>query len=589
MPLPDRFKRRVALLALLALCLALPVLAQGGRDPRAKAYLTTGVVKLGDRVQLVLSVENARSARVLALPEVDGLEIGPLGRPSESQTITTVNGRTTVAIERAWGVPVRPAAPGDYRIPAIELEVDGERVRTQPLSLTVVEDLRGEELGFFELQTSSRRVVEGQPFSVELRFGWDQGLSGRINSAALSLPWWDDLPGVLALDPPEARPGARQQTLGLNGSDRIVVEELDPQDVRGRPFRAFRLLRSFVPTRSGTLEFPVSFLEFGRVEDRGFFSSGRTRTESYFVRAPAFEVEVVPLPEEGRPLDYGGAIGTLQLRASAEPRDVDAGESVKLTVDVLGSGNLEFFTAPDPSRQEAFAGFRYFGKTEDKSFERRRIVYDLAPLSSDVEQVPALRLPVFDPEAERYVVLESEPIPIRVRPLEGRVALAEGGSSPRFERDLRDLAVDPRPPREGGGPGGATVIAALLLAPALGLGARVAVRRRRDPEAPLERRRRGARRALRRALVGARAPKEQLDALHAWLAARTREAPQAWVGRDVLAYAGEDARSWSGASAAELSEAIAALEAAAYGDAQTGAVEPTQLLDLAARLEKEGL
>jgi hypothetical protein len=589
MHVPDRCARRVALLALLALGLALPGLAQGGRGPRAKAYLTTGVVKLGDRVQLVISVENAREARVLALPEVDGLEIGPLGRPSESQTITTVNGRTTVAIERAWGVPVRPATPGDYRIPAVELEVDGERVRTQPLALTVVEDLRGEELGFFEVQTSSRRVVEGQPFSVELRFGWDQGLSGRINSAALSLPWWDDLPGVLALDPPEARPGARQQTLGLNGTDRIIVEELDPQTVRGRPFRAFRLLRSFVPTRSGTLEFPVSFLEFGRVEERGFFSTGRTTAESYFVRAPAFAIEVVPLPEEGRPLDYGGAIGALELRASAEPRDVDAGESIKLTVDVTGAGNLEFFTAPDPSRQEAFSGFRYFGKTEDKSFERRRIVYDLAPLSSTVEEVPPLGLPVFDPEAGRYRVLRTEPIPIRVRPLEGEVALTAEGAGPRLERDIRDLVVDPRPRREGGGPGAGAVIAALLLAPALGLGARVAVRRRRDPEAPLERRRRGARRALRRALGQAQGPKEQLDALHAWLAARTREAPQAWVGRDVLAYAREGGGAWSGASARALSDTVAALEAAAYGDAPAAATDPARLLELADRLAGEGL
>jgi hypothetical protein len=268
---------------------------------------------------------------------------------------------------------------------------------------------------------------------------------------------------------------------------------------------------------------------------------------------------------------------------------VDAGESIKLTVDVTGAGNLEFFTAPDPSRQEAFSGFRYFGKTEDKSFERRRVVYDLAPLSSEVEEVPPLRLPVFDPEAERYVVLESEPIPIRVRPLEGRVALAEGGAAPRFERDIRDLIVDPRAPRQGGGPGAGAVVAALLLAPALGLGARVAVRRRRDPEAPLERRRRGARRALRRALAAARTPKEQLDALHAWLAARTREASQAWVGRDVVAFSREEAQGWSGASARELAETVAALEATTYGDAPPGPGDPGRLLALAAQLEKEGL
>ena len=81
------------------------------------------------------------------------------------------------------------------------------------------------------------------------------GASGSGKSTLMNL--------VGALDTPT------RGHLGLNGGGRVVVEELDPQTVRGRPFRAFRLLRSFVPTRSGTLELPVSFLQFGRVERRG--------------------------------------------------------------------------------------------------------------------------------------------------------------------------------------------------------------------------------------------------------------------------------------------------------------------------------
>ena len=36
-----------------------------------------------------------------------------------------------------------------------------------------------------------------QPFTLELTFGWDDGLRQRINWANLSLPWWGQLPGAL--------------------------------------------------------------------------------------------------------------------------------------------------------------------------------------------------------------------------------------------------------------------------------------------------------------------------------------------------------------------------------------------------------
>jgi BatD DUF11 like domain len=580
--------RRAALALLGSLGLLAAALAQSGRGPQVKAYLTTGVARLGERVTLVISVENARDARVLAIPEVAGLELGPLSGRDEHRRVQMVNGHTTVSQEFTWSLPIRPSAEGEYQIPPIEVEADGTVLRTPAAKLTVAADLEGEELGWFEIRASSQRVVEGEPFSLELVFGWDLQLDNRINSAALSLPWWDALPGVLPLDAQAERPGVRQQTLGLNGNQRITVEEIEPQTVRGRPFRSFRLLRSFVPTRSGTLEFPTSFLEFGHVQERGFFAQRATQTESFFVRAAAFTLEVAPLPEAGRPLDFGGAIGALELRASAEPRDVDAGESIKLTVDVTGKGNLEFFDAPDPSRQEAFRGFRFFGKTEEKSFERRRIVYDIAPLTSAQQEIPPLRLPVFDPAAGEYRVLETSPIPIRVRPLGGAVTLSDERDAERFERDIQDIVSEPRPARSAQRPGAATVLAALGGAPLLALAARAALRRRRDPEAPIERRRRRARAQLKRALAVAHGPKDELEALHAWLAARTREAPQAWLGRDVRDFASRGAGRWSGGGAEELAALVAELERAAYGGGAS-AIGSERVLAVVDRLAQEGL
>ncbi|HVS08376.1 MAG TPA: BatD family protein, partial [Planctomycetota bacterium] len=448
-----------ALLRTLAPLVLAASLAAQGQSPTLKAHLTSGVVTLGDSVTLVVSVEDSRNAMLGELPQVEGLRIGPAGPPSHRVSNAWLNGRHVRSEQLTWAIPVRPLAKGEFKIPPFEVRADGRAMRTSELALTVVEDLRGADLGFIELVPSSRKVVEGQPFSVELVFGWDRGLQERINAANLSLPWWGQLPGLLEMPSPPAAPGSSPIDFPLNSGSRVQVQELAPRTVRGRPFRTFRLVRSFTPTRSGELEFPTSFLMFGHSPTTDIFGRSRERAESYYVSAEGFRVDVVPLPEQGRPFDYGGAIGKLSAHADADPRDVDAGESIKFSVTWTGQGNLEFFEAPDPSRVEAFEGFRVYGRTESKGFDRRTVVYDLAPLSGEVRSIPPLPLPVYDPEAGRYTTVATVPIPIRVRPLEGGSGL--GDEAARFARDIRDIDASAEPGGELPRPGAPAVAAVL--------------------------------------------------------------------------------------------------------------------------------
>jgi len=590
------------LLAALALALACaPAFAQARSDAELRAYLSSGVARLGDRVALIVAVENARTAEIRPLPKVSGLTIGPIGEPSEKYFIQTVNGRTTRSVSRTWVIPLTPADVGQYLIPNFEVLVDGEARKTSELQLNVVKDMKGEELGFFELASSSNKVIVGQPFSIELVFGFDAALREKSGYYNLALAWWGRLPGLLENDVPVPPQSTQKGEILLNGRDRLPIEILPERQLRGRPFVTLRVQRSFTPTRSGTMEIPTSFFEFGEViRSPGLFNDRWEKGETFFARAGELAIEVVPLPEEGRPLEYGGAIGKLEVRASAEPRDVDAGDSIKLKLEWTGAGNLEFFTAPDPARLDAFRDFRVYGKTEQKAFDRRTVVYDLAATTSQLKAIPPLPLSVYDPEAERYVVVASDAIPIRVRALEGAAALSNENDAERFAKDIRDIVLRPVAREEPRPLGVGVVLGALAALPVGWIALRAFARRRFDPDAPAERARRKARKQLARDLARAAGREETTKrvALADWML-REGLAQEALAELDGVLVASPDEpsavallaappQSLNVAGLGALDRAIEALEATVWGGGRAG-VSKDELLRAADEALRGGL
>ncbi|MFN0007696.1 MAG: BatD family protein [Planctomycetota bacterium] len=589
----DRLLRITAWL-FLAITLAAGATAQSGSAPIVRARLSTGVARLGSEISLVVEVEGTREAALGALPAVDGLRLGPVG-PMGSSFQTMWDGRRrTEVVKVSWDVPVRPLRTGNFTIPAIQVDVRGRTLATPELALKVVQDMQGEDLGYLRIDVPEE-VVEGQPFTLDLVFGYDGALGeigSQINYFNLSLPWLDQLPGILELDaPPPASGAASVGPVVLNSRGTTTAERI-PSVVEGnRTMLALRIRKRYLATRSGPLHFPTSHLEFGQVTRGGIFDMGPAEKQTYYKRFPEFTIEVLELPEAGRPLEYTGAVGTLSARATVDRFDVDAGDSIKLSVEWTGDGNLEFFDVPDPSRIDAFAGFHLFGTTERKTPERRVATYDIAPKSEAVRAIPPLPLSVYDPARKAYVTVSTDEIPIRVRPLENASGLTEEVSRPEKSFDLADIQTEPS--REGDlpRPGGGTIGAVFAAIPLLWLGLRTAVRRRADPDAPISRARRAAKRVLRRDLAGARTASDQARALQRFLAARTGEPAQAWVGRDAVRWAhgllernargGGAVATLSDEHARALAELLATLDERAWarGDAPIDAREIERVAD----------
>jgi len=517
------------LLAVLFPALLSGAAAPQGRTPEVTAQLATGVVKLGAVVSCVVQVGDAREATIREVPTVDGLPLERISGPSVNRSMSQIGGRIRQRTVLSWVVTFRPQRKGDFVIPPMELDVDGKAAYTRELTLSVVEDLVGEELGHFEFLGAPETVYEGQPFTLRMQFGWDTKLEGMVNYANLILPWWNELPGTLEVDGGADQPGARYVEVQVNSRSRVRAIELGERELDGTRFRVLELSRSFVATRSGRLDFPQSWLEFGSIRTRVFSE----KRETYHVGVPAFAVEVRTLPEAGRPPEFSGGVGRFEVQGDVNRRDLDLGESIKLTVDWTGEANLEFFELPNPARLDAFDGFRVYGTTNERFYgDRRRVVYDLAPKTSDVFEVPALPLVVFDPEAGAYLTVATRPIPIRVRAPEGEMGLSLEGEGAGPVLAARDIQTRPDEGQGAGAVGGGVLAAGWFGLPLAWLVTRVLVRRRGDPDAPAARRRRAALRRLRKQLRRAGSAGEQAGALACFLADRTDEAPEAWAGRD---------------------------------------------------------
>jgi hypothetical protein len=526
--------------ALVAAGVAQAAPAQGG-GTSVSAQLQTGLVKLGSQAVAEVTVEGTTRARLLGVDPVDGLEFIGASGPKRSVFESISAGRRVRSETLSWTLHWRPERVGSYEIPPVRVEVEGVEVKTQGMSLRVVEDFQGQSLGYLEWIDAPTEIYEGQPFEVRLRFGWEWAMT-RFNHANLILPWWGRLSGTLEVSAPSPV-GQRQTDVSLNDSGVVRVLELGRQQLDGRELRMFELRRTFVSTRTGSLSFPASHFEFGRV-DRGFFES---RREIYYVAWPAFEVLVRALPEEGRPFEFSGGVGRFSMRSSVDRRSLDLGESVKLRVEWSGTGNLEFFEPPDLGREDAFGGFHSYGATDRFQGDRRVVIYDLAPKHAQIAEIPPVSLSIFDPERGVYTSIETAPIPIRIRVPEGFVGLDIEGKGETIGLDLRDISTAPRSSGGREGPSD-LLLMGLPVATLLGwIALRRGVRRRGDPASARTRRRRRARKLLKRRLGGAREAREQAEALRLFLGDRTDEAETAWEGRDVRQYAAQRSEVDSGA------------------------------------------
>lgn len=158
------------------------------------------------------------------------------------------------------------------------------------------------------------------------------------------------------------------------------------------------------------------------------------------VHGDALELVARPLPKEGRPAGFAGAVGNYTLRA--EQRELDASR-YEIEIAIRGDGDFARLTPP---RLAGGQGVHVRGQRIVRSAGQVRSITEVAILDPEDAWLPAASLEFFEPKASAYRRASTRAFvfagPGPERDVEARPGEARGEAS-----DPRE-AVDPNASRE---------------------------------------------------------------------------------------------------------------------------------------------
>lgn len=421
-----QISRALLMLSVLGLIFALTTPQAFAQSPyELKAQVNTNDITTDETVTLTLTLTTPDgNAPRLNMPALDGWNI--LGSQTASQ-YSIVNGKATASM--AYAYELQPTRTGDLEIPTLRLEMNGQPVTTDPITVHVTQGNGTPR----QPSTRGTSPFGSSPFGSSL-FGSILG-NDPFNDPFFSDPFGNDLLSGranlqlnAAADKTSVYVGEPVEYTVRMESDAMLLGE---PEYKAPKFTGFWAHQPPV-TRQGpgvteitTLLFPTKGGEL-TIDPATISSAGGFFSDAIEKQTEPVTIEVKPLPD-GAPGEFSGAVGQFEITATPDKTETRVGEPIVMRVEIRGAGNLD--TLPDPQWVNDPNWRAFDAKAETNSQAQngnlagtRTYERTLIPTKEGTLTVPVTRYAYFDPADEQYHVIETEPVTIRVAPGDPSVA-----------------------------------------------------------------------------------------------------------------------------------------------------------------------
>ncbi len=144
-----------------------------------------------------------------------------------------------------------------------------------------------------------------------------------------------------------------------------------------------------------------------------FFGFDSYKNVVYSIKSNSIIVDVLPLPEENKPMGFSGAVGNFSMSTSIDKENAKTNDGINLKINITGRGNLKLIEPPKIEFPDEFESYDPKinenittgpnGTSGSKSFE-----YLLIPRHEGNYKIGNWSFTYFDTEKKKYISLPSK-------------------------------------------------------------------------------------------------------------------------------------------------------------------------------------
>jgi BatD DUF11 like domain len=373
---------------------------------KLEAKVSKNTVGLNERIQVQFSVNE--DADNFQAPDFDGFIL--VGGPFQSRNFSWINGVKSFSL--SYSYILQPNRKGVLTIKPATIEYNDEIIKSSSVKVTVIDaipvpkdpnspDYVAGEGVHLVAEISDSNPYVNEPLTVVYKLYFDPRFVIR-NVKELKNPkyngFWSQHIDIQKLEAVEAI---------YNGQDYAMVVWrkviLYPLESGNKPIEPLSI----------NLEIQVPS---GR---RNMFGQQSYQLTTKTVTAGSKTINVKPLPENGKPIDFTGAVGNFTFKVKPSKTKLKTGESLDLEIAVSGNGNLKLFDLPKTEFPSAFEVFDPQHKEEVKtplSGMNGKIsdTYTIVPQFKGKYTIQPITFSYFDLGSKTYKTIISEEITIDV-------------------------------------------------------------------------------------------------------------------------------------------------------------------------------
>ena len=387
---------------------------------------------LGINERLRIDFEMNEDGDNFVPPSFKGFNV--VGGPNQSISNSWINGKRSYS--KTYSYFLAPKSQGTFSINQATIEIDDQIYKTTPLKIIITEAVSKPKDGNSANYVASENVhliaevSKSNPFLNEaITIVYKLYVS---NDVSITRSWQE-------LDTPKFQ-DFWSQYIEEKGEQQIYETTYE-----GKPYRYVILKKAVLyPQKTGeltieplTLDVPIDV----QGNTRDIFGRRRMTRVNRTISAGKRIINVKPLPTEGRPDDFSGAVGNFNFSVSVNKTMLDANEALELKIRTKGIGNLKLFNLPFltlPSSLEVYEPVRDNKVAINIKGMNGFIsdTYTIIPQYKGSYPIRPISFSYFDVTSSKYKTIISDEIVVKVQNGPVPNQLTEVNKSLSTENDL---------------------------------------------------------------------------------------------------------------------------------------------------------